>query len=149
VLIRSSRLHAPPGFFDKFEHETYVRAIATQLKRRGVPVRLDPVSTTPLGMRREYDDQSVRVVLSVAILDSVGGTRLDEPGGSLVAYWGTPWAERLRIPSRLSALDAAHAAGAIPDIAYYVERVRLTKAAVAIAVFAGPLGHGGAPRSAR
>ena len=104
---------------------------------------------TPLGVRRTYDGKSVRAVLTVATLDSANDTRLDEPGGSLVAYWGKPWAERLTILSRLSALDAAHEAGTIQDLPYFFERLRLTKDAAAVAVFAGPIRHERTSRGAR
>jgi hypothetical protein len=149
VLIRSSDGQASEEFFDRFENENYVVALAGQLKRRGISVRLDPLSKTPLGARREYDGQSVRAVLTVATLDSAKDTRLDEPGGSLVAYWGKPWAERLTILSRLSALDAAHEAGTIQDLPYFFERLRLTKDAAAVAVFAGPIRHERTSRGAR
>jgi hypothetical protein len=108
-----------------FEATFYGGGLLLALERRGVTARVEGFSG--YGEHRVHRSGPVRAVLTVAT-DHEFDKLSTRTGPKLVAYWGTlSYEERAHLAQRVSALDSAHRAGRVQDIAYFSKRVRLTK----------------------
>jgi len=118
--------------YTSIESLLHAPGVVLGLERRGIDARVEPEPATRFGEHRVHHRGPVRAVVTL-----VSGTDVlsPQPGSRLVAYWGERTrADLARTNERLSALDAAHAAGTMGE-QEWVRRRRLLSPGDAMAAF--------------
>ena len=118
--------------YTSIESLLHAPGVVLGLERRGIDARVEPEPATRFGEHRVHHRGPVRAVVTL-----VSGTDVlsPQPGARLVAYWGERTrADLARTNERLSALDAAHAAGTMGE-QEWVRRRRLLSPGDAMAAF--------------
>jgi hypothetical protein len=128
-----------------FSSSFYAGGLVLALERRHYAVRVDPSVEVAFLEHRVHERGKVRGVFTVAANDTFDelASRSDL---RLVAYTGKfSTRERARLVRRASALDRAHDAGDLDDLAYYVRRTKVSTqlAEPLVGVFALRLGSSG------
>jgi hypothetical protein len=138
ALIPPAADALPTGDGEVLVHYTSIESllhapgIVLGLERRGIDARVEPEPATRFGEHRVHHGGPVRAVLTLVSGTDVLSTR---PGDRLVAYWGERTRPDLaRTIERLSALDAAHAAGEVAE-QDWIHRRQLLSPGAAVAVF--------------
>jgi uncharacterized membrane protein len=133
ALIPSVVAALPPGDGDvivrgsSFSSTFYASGLVLALERRHLAPRVDPTVEVAFHQHRVHRKGKVREILTVATNDTFEAF-VSRPDLRLVAYSGTvPPAERARLVERASALDRAHNAGELDNVAYYVRRTEVAR----------------------
>jgi hypothetical protein len=121
-----------------FASTFYSAGLVLALERRHYAARVDRGGEVAYLEHRVHRRGKVREVLTVASFDTFDELAA-RPDLRLVAYSGriSP-VERARLARRAAALDRAHGAGELDDVAFYIERSAVSKrlAPPAVGVFA-------------
>lgn len=104
----------------------YRDALASALKRRGVDVRLDPV--TFRAPHASYDGRQIGAAVRVASGSAIDDLLAKQHARLLAYAGGVSWEERVAIVLQLANIAAAHRSGRIANTEAFFQTVALDKA---------------------